>query len=155
MAMCSASASLAYSIASKGRTGKESIKAKINRFFNFNNVGAGPTESSLKRGRSRGDSADFSPIMPQFNHPHPARKWAGKGKGKLSGGDLNKGGGRSGTAVKRKIKEVLFRVVWVYPGITTTPLDQSNRTKEVWIRADASADDVCQRIREEMMWPDN
>ena len=74
-----------------------------------------------------------------------------KRKGKLSGGDLNKGGGRIGTAVKREIKEVQFRVVLVYPGTMTTPLDRSNRTKEVWIRADASVDEVCQRIREEMM----
>ena len=57
--------------------------------------------------------------------------------------------------MKRKIKEIRFRVVWVYPGTLTIPLDRSTRTKEVWIRADVSADDVCRRIREERIWPDS
>ena len=70
----------------------------------------------------------------------------GKGKGRGKG---------KGEAIKRKVKEIRFRVVWVYPGTTCTPPDRNSRTKEVWIRVDASADDVSQRIREELMWPED
>ena len=74
----------------------------------------------------------------------------GKGKGKFgSGPRVVKG------SAKRKIKEVRFRVVSVHPGTSSTPVNCGDRAKEMWVRADASAFNLQQQIKEKFEWSEN
>lgn len=143
------------------QNGKDSIKSKINKLFNFNSGsgkgGGRGAQKDKKRSRvshspsSDSDSSDFLPSVTcrsQFR-PLQSRPFQGKGKGRLGCGGNDK---RKGVGVKRKIKEIRFRIVWVHPGTTNTPRDRGSRTKEVWIRSDASAENVQNCIREEMGW---
>ena len=79
--------------------------------------------------------------------PAPAfSKTKSKGKGKLGGKNIVKG------SSKKKIREVRFRVVWVYPGTTSTPINRVEKAKEIWIKANAPASEVEERIRAGLGW---
>lgn len=114
------------------------LKEKINKLFHFGESSKRPKVE----GKPDHNMEDFQPSLSY------KRGGKGKGKGKL-GGKISKYGKGSS---KKKIREIRFRVVWVYPGTRSTPINRAEKAKEVWIRADASASEVEQRIREGLGW---
>lgn len=137
---CGAVADKARAIGAKGKD--TAFRVKLNKLFNF-----GDSTSSKKMKMEHDDSEDndFRPSLKCFG----ARS-KDKGKGKLSSGPrIAKG------SVKRKIKQVRFRVISVPPGTSSTPVNRGDRAKEMWFRADASATTVHKQIRESFDWSEN
>ncbi len=134
--------SLSTSLKGPGRQ-KETIKEKINKLFNFGSAGDQSSSKCLKidtHHESHDEADDFLP------HPVSYTKRS-KGKGKI-------GAETKVLKGKRKIKERRLRVVWVYPRTSTTPTDRAERFREVWVRADASASEIRDRIKDLFQWPE-